>query len=31
VLPLDRIPEAISRHLCGVAGARQDATAGSIR
>ncbi|MGY1803303.1 chemotaxis response regulator protein-glutamate methylesterase [Blastococcus sp. SYSU D00922] len=31
VLPLDRIPEAISRHLSGVAGNRPAATAGSAR
>lgn len=31
VLPLDRIPEAISRHLSGVAGTRPAATAGSTR
>jgi two-component system chemotaxis response regulator CheB len=31
VLPLDRIPEAISRHLSGVSGARPTMTAGSIR
>jgi two-component system, chemotaxis family, protein-glutamate methylesterase/glutaminase len=31
VLPLDRIPEAIHRHLSGVTGTRPAVTAGGLR